>query len=217
MQSNPTFETACIRAFSKVTASISHEIKNTMAIINENAGLLDDLVMMSGGESVSAERVKGVSATITRQVKRTNAIMNHLNRFAHSADHETGQESLHDILSLTVSLTVRQAAAKNLEIGSQCPDDVQINTRLLPFHALMYLTLRLLIDHSDYEDKLAVTGTMRDGAVSVSFTAPCITEEFMTSFSKDELQALLPLLNAESRRENDCLLLTIPSVEGAET
>lgn len=36
-------ETACITTFSKVTATISHEIKNALSIINENAGLLVDL------------------------------------------------------------------------------------------------------------------------------------------------------------------------------
>ena len=31
-----------LQFFGKMTASISHEIKNVMAIINESAGLLDD-------------------------------------------------------------------------------------------------------------------------------------------------------------------------------
>jgi hypothetical protein len=31
-----------LQFFGKMTASISHEIKNVLAIINENAGLLED-------------------------------------------------------------------------------------------------------------------------------------------------------------------------------
>jgi hypothetical protein len=34
-----------LQFFGKMSASISHEIKNVMAIINENAGLLEDLTV----------------------------------------------------------------------------------------------------------------------------------------------------------------------------
>ncbi|MDJ0622833.1 MAG: hypothetical protein QNJ17_07695 [Desulfocapsaceae bacterium] len=210
MHANATAEAACIEAFSKVCASISHEIKNTMAIINENAGLLDDLVMMSGGENISAERVKAVSDTISMQVKRTNVMMNNLNRFAHSHDYETGQENLHDILTLIVSLTVRQAAQKSLEISTECSENIEINTRLLPYYALVYLTLRLLIDHSDDRDKLTVKGELQDGCVSVCFTAPCVAAQFMTDFSENQLQVLVAMLNVESRGETNSLRLVLP-------
>ena len=36
-----------LQFFGKMTASISHEIKNVLAIINENAGLLEDLALLS--------------------------------------------------------------------------------------------------------------------------------------------------------------------------
>lgn len=213
---NPTFDTACIQAFSKISASISHEIKNTMAIINENAGLLDDLVIMGGGEGVSSERVKAAADTIARQVVRTNTMMNHLNRFAHTADHDTGQESLQDIFSLIVPLTVRQAAAKNLEITAHCPENIQIHTHLLPFHSLLYLTLRLLIDHSGDADKVSIEGDLKDGMVSVNFTASCISDAFITSFSTDLMPVLLAKLKANSSSDENRLYLAFPSAAEEE-
>lgn len=209
MHANPTFDTVCIQAFSKVSASISHEIKNTMAIINENAGLLDDLVLMGGGEDgVSAERVKAAADTIARQVIRTNTLMNYLNRFAHSADYDTGEERLHDILSLIVPLTVRQAAAKNLDMSTHCPEDIKIHTHLLPLHSLLYLTLRLIIDHSTDGDTLTIEGDVKDGAVFVCFTAACISDSFLSSFSANELQILLTKLKANISRDDNQLCLT---------
>lgn len=216
MSANPTFDSACIQAFAKVSASISHEIKNTMAIINENAGLLDDLVVMGGGEGVSSERVKAAADTIARQVVRTNTMMNHLNRFAHTADHDIGQESLQQVLSLIVPLTVRQAAAKNLEISTHCPEDIQINTHLLPFHALLYLTLRLLIDHSGDADKVSIEGDLKDGMITVLYTAPCISDAFIASFSADLLPILLEKLKANSSHDENRLCLAFPSVSKEE-
>jgi len=209
MHANPTFDSVCIQAFSKVSASISHEIKNTMAIINENAGLLDDLVLMGRGEEgVSPERVKAAADAIVRQVIRTNTLMNHLNRFAHSADHDTGQQSLHDILSLIVPLTVRQAAAKNIEISFHCPEDIKILTHLLHLHSLLYLTLRLIIDHSTDSDKLSIEGDGKDGAVFVCFTAACISDSFISSYSANELQILLTKLKATISSNDNRLCLT---------
>ena len=39
-------EEAGLRFFGMMTASVSHEIKNVLAIINENAGLMSDLTQM---------------------------------------------------------------------------------------------------------------------------------------------------------------------------
>ena len=209
MHADPTFDTVCIQAFSKVSASISHEIKNTMAIINENAGLLDDLVLMRGGEDgVSPERVKAAADTIARQVIRANALMNHLNRFAHSADYDTGEESLYDILSLIVSLTVRQAKAKSLEMSTHCPENIKIHTHLLPLHSLLYLTLRLIIDHSTDAEKLTIEGDVKDGAVFVCFTAACISDSFLSHFSANELQILVTKLKAGISSDDNQLCLT---------
>jgi len=197
MQANPTYDSVCIQALAKVSASISHEIKNTMAIINENAGLLDDLVLMGGGEEgVSSERVKIAADTIARQVIRSNDLMNNLNRFAHTADYDSGSAGLNDILFLVVPLTARQAAAKNLEMSCNCPEDIKIHTHLLPLHSLLYLTLRFIIDHSSDADTLSVEGDLKAGAVVVCFSAACISDSFIERFSGSELQILLTKLKA---------------------
>ena len=36
-----------LQFFSQISASISHELKNVLGIINENAGLLEDLTLMA--------------------------------------------------------------------------------------------------------------------------------------------------------------------------
>jgi hypothetical protein len=43
---DPIAETG-LQFYGKITASVSHEIKNVLAIINENAGLLEDFTFMA--------------------------------------------------------------------------------------------------------------------------------------------------------------------------
>ncbi|MBW2430934.1 MAG: sensor histidine kinase, partial [Deltaproteobacteria bacterium] len=47
-----------LQFFSQISASISHEIKNVLAIINENAGLMEDFTLMEDrGIPIDAARL----------------------------------------------------------------------------------------------------------------------------------------------------------------
>ncbi len=48
MKNTYEVDALCVEVFSRISAAVSHEIKNTLSIINENAGLLSDLALMAG-------------------------------------------------------------------------------------------------------------------------------------------------------------------------
>jgi len=102
-----------IRFFGEISASISHEIKNVLAIINENAGLLEDMVGMSQkGMPLSTERLVGLARSIVRQVARGDGIVKRMNRFAHSADNQTETVDVGELLHFLSNLTARLAAMR---------------------------------------------------------------------------------------------------------
>ena len=73
--------------FGMVSASVSHELKNVLAILNENAGLLQDFAAMAEqGLPLDPDRIRRLAATMLGQIDRGDAIINRMNRFAHSAD-----------------------------------------------------------------------------------------------------------------------------------
>jgi light-regulated signal transduction histidine kinase (bacteriophytochrome) len=101
--------------FGEMTASISHEIKNVMAIINENAGLLEDMVAMNRkGAPFPVDRMEKLAQSVTRQIARADEIIQTMNRFAHSADRtrETVDvgETVQFMMKLTSRLTMMQGA-----------------------------------------------------------------------------------------------------------
>jgi C4-dicarboxylate-specific signal transduction histidine kinase len=76
-----------VRFFGEISASISHELKNVLAIINENAGLLADIVDLSTkGMPIAPQRLARLAQSIAGQVSRGDRIVKDMNRFAHSAD-----------------------------------------------------------------------------------------------------------------------------------
>src|SRR5210317_653059 len=92
--------------FGKVSASISHELKNVMAIISETAGLLGDLSdMASTGKPIAPDMLKSCTDSIVEEIQRGFSTIRQMNRFAHSVDTPAESVNLMDILDLTINLS----------------------------------------------------------------------------------------------------------------
>ncbi|MCJ7596564.1 MAG: sensor histidine kinase, partial [Desulfobacterales bacterium] len=75
---------AGLQFFGKISASISHEIKNVMAIITESAGLMEDLtVLAEKGMPIDPQRLKTHAGKIMTQIRRADEIIKNMNRFSH--------------------------------------------------------------------------------------------------------------------------------------
>jgi hypothetical protein len=79
----------------KITASVTHEIANSLAIILESAGLLSDILSLSQeGDFPHREKFQRVLGNINDQVKRGVDISSRLNQFAHSMDEPLAEVNL---------------------------------------------------------------------------------------------------------------------------
>jgi signal transduction histidine kinase len=108
----------CERQFvGAVCASLSHEIKNCLAIINENAGLMGDLALMAGqGRPADPERQARIAASVQKQVVRADQLVRNLNRFAHSGDLESRPPELADSIAFVQTLFERTATNSGLRL-----------------------------------------------------------------------------------------------------
>ncbi len=187
-----TTDRACVQVFAKISASISHEIKNTLSIINENAGLLDDFAQMADeGSGVAVERVLGVTRTIAKQVDRSNIIMKNLSRFAHSTDSYLAHANLRETLTLMVTLTDRQAAMKNITTTLECPADIAFSGYLIVLESLIYLTLLSLFKVSTENSSLIIE--VRDTApdITICFTINQAIDQPFATYPDSEQKLLL--------------------------
>lgn len=142
---------AGLQFFGKMTASISHEIKNALAIINENAGLLEDFALMAGeGKPVNPERLQNLAMAVTKQIRRADGIIKNLNRFAHSVDEPVAQVNLSDLVKLLAFLCERPATMRGVSLepnsGSR---PVLITTNPFFLMALIWLCLEFVIDSGE--------------------------------------------------------------------
>jgi signal transduction histidine kinase len=103
----------------KITAGITHEMKNVFAIIQESSGLLEDILDITENDIFPhKERFKKTLDGIHRQIQRGIHIATHLNRFAHSSDNCPTILDLNEITEHMVLLTSRFAWLKNVVLES---------------------------------------------------------------------------------------------------
>jgi len=126
-----------------MSACVSHEIKNHLAIINEQAGLLGDLLfMVEQGRSLDTARVTGLAQDISRQVSRADQAVKNLNRLAHSVDEPRCLVDLNETLGLIVSISQRIASVKGVRLEMDFPtSSVQVESS--PFFLMCIVFLYL--------------------------------------------------------------------------
>ena len=107
----------------KITASMTHEIKNTLAIIQESSGLLSDLITLSQeGSFPHKDKFLRVLGNINDQVNRGVDITTRLNQFAHSMDEPLISVNVADLLGRVVLLMRRLAKRQGIELTAEAAD-----------------------------------------------------------------------------------------------
>lgn len=135
---------AGLQFFGKMCASISHDIKNVLAVINENAGLLEDLCLMAEkGRPIEPVRLKRLAGDVQEQIRRGDRIVTGMNRFAHSADAPNVDVDLSEMADLLAALAVRFAAANGVRVQVMSPSRGKVRITTSPFMLLNLMWLCL--------------------------------------------------------------------------
>lgn len=134
--------------FGAITASVTHELNNVMAIIEQVNGLLEDLVAgAQGGGTIASEKIASIQARITKQVDRGVGIIKRLNAFAHSVDELVRSFDLSSLLSDLTALCERFAMLRKQKLEFQAPVGA-VMLRNNPYHVELatYLSLKLVME-----------------------------------------------------------------------
>lgn len=173
MTHNATEPREGLQFFGRISASVSHEIKNVFAVINEAAGLMKDFTLMAErGMPIQPDRLASAADTIQGQVRRGDSIVKNMNAFSHSADDGVRETDLVELLELTVGLTTRFADMKqvNLSMG----DCEAVSMRVSPFDLmrLLHTSMAAALDSLAAGDSLVVCVKPVEGGASFSLASP---------------------------------------------
>ena len=204
-----------LQFFGRISASISHEIKNVLAIVNENAGLLEDLTLMADrGKPLDPARLKIMAAAVKKQVGRADVIIKNMNRFAHSIDQIITTVDLDQTIELVIALTDRFAAMRGVKVDLQLPSS-PLTIPTAPFYLmnLLCLCLDFSMSASGDEKRVELVVEETENSVRIRFRRLAgLTEELLETFPSDREKNLLDVLaanlTAEHGREEIALRLS---------
>ncbi len=201
--------------FGQMSASSTHEIKNTLSIINESAGLLDDLsVMAQKGHPLSFERINDISKKITRQVKRTDLVVQKLNRFSHSVDHAEEivdiEETVHFVLHLVSRLIDMQDAVFDVKAPLS---PMRVTTSLFYLENAIWRAIEMACFAVQGKREIGISFGTDPKSPSIWFLMEMAKKDIMDDlFGSKKDRALLAHLDLsiEKNNENNCFGLVWP-------
>ncbi|MCU0694078.1 MAG: hypothetical protein MUF54_22020 [Polyangiaceae bacterium] len=143
--SNRPLRQSDLAFFGATTASVSHELKNVITIINESAGLLQDFALAAErGKPLDPQRVKKTSLDIGRNVGRAVEIINRLNRFAHSVDEPFRALDVSRLVLDVAALSVRMAGLGGRQINAVVPEAAMtVTTYPFALHQILLQAIRI--------------------------------------------------------------------------
>lgn len=157
-----------LRYVARVTASMSHEMKNVLAIINENCGLLEDLSFAAKkGAPIEPDRLDRTCRQMAKQIERADAILKTMSRYAHSFDHPEEPVDLHDLCQLVATLAGRLAAMRRVTLAVEKTEaHCMVHKHPFALQALLWQCLELAIGTAS--EGCTLTLTPQAAAVTIA-------------------------------------------------
>lgn len=198
--------------YSKVSASISHEIKNSLAVLNESAGYLEDVTLMAKkGMNVNMERLESLAGTMLKQVQRSNAIVNNMNRLAHSLDDPASQIDLNPLLELMISLSERTTVTRGFKVSAASSDAaVTITTHPFFLENLIWLILDFAMTVTGDAKTIAMLPLKTESGVAINFTGlKKLTKSALHDFQTEPVRRMLSMLNGTLQADENKSIITL--------
>jgi len=184
----------------KMTASVTHEIKNVLAVIRENAGLMEDLIAMGerkGG--VDPARIQSLAEKIGKQAMKADDIVQNMNRFAHSMDDFVTDVDLGKALDLLAALSGRLAIVRGVTLQTRLPDaPVWIKTYPIFLETLLWGCLDFAMDKAREDKQLGITvAQTKKEFVQIRIAGIDAADLCASGFSLERCEAIRRILGAE--------------------
>lgn len=211
------FDYDSLAFFGSVNASISHELKNIMAIISETAGLLNDLSEMAKkGTSIEPDMLTSSTDSIIEEIQRGYTTIRQMNRFSHSADTPIGSIDLMEVLDLVRHLSGYLSYAGKMNLHPGDGDASIVHTSPFILQALIYqAVVRAFQDKGPGAELDISVQPGGDSAWRILFEG--FSNKAFESFHDDRIKRMATLIGVSIHwdRAADRLEINVPvSMEG---
>ena len=206
------FEIENLAFFGKVNASISHELKNIMAIISETAGLLTDLSEMARkGKPIELDMLTESTQSIIEEIQRGFMTIRQMNQFSHSVDTPVASLDLREILTLVKHLLGYLSFAGEMRINSVDGDSPIVQTCPFILQTIIYETAVRIFQETGSGAHLNVSIRSRDDlAWQILFEGLGMTK--FDGLPEDDIKRMAASIGVSIyfNSSKDCLEIQVP-------
>jgi len=183
--------------FGRISASISHELKNIFAIISETAGLLSDLTALAEkGKKLDLHMFKTCSQDIEEEIQRGFVTIKKMNTFSHSMDTPLKKVNVMDVVELMINISGFLSYASKVRVNP--PEDAAAMILTYPFRLqhLIYQALVFAFKTAGPEAEIQVSiCPEKDGSSRITFSD--FGELQAGQFPVDEIIAIADSIEAK--------------------
>ena len=178
-----------LASLGKMLAGYSHELKNHLAIINESAGLMDDLLEMGSiDDEQSVQRFKKSISLIWERINQADTMAKYMNSFAHKMDIPVSSFDVNELLNEELAFLERffliKSASLQKDLQSDLPS-VRNNPSLLQFVIFAYI--HRIIAGIDSGGEIAVSSQLKGQDILIIIEASNIPASAIDQDSSDEV------------------------------
>jgi two-component system, NtrC family, sensor kinase len=112
-----------LSSIGRLAAGVAHEINNPMAIVNEKAGLMQDLIQYTS-DFPEKEKFLSLINAILQSVQRCRSITHRLLGFARRMEVQIEVLDLNEVLQETLTFLEKEALYRNLELRLNLAQDL---------------------------------------------------------------------------------------------
>jgi len=183
--------------FGKVNASISHELKNILAIISEAAGLLNDLTKMARKDgNFELDMIQTCSQDIVEEVQRGFATIKQMNTFSHSVDDSLKRMNLIEVLDLMIHVAGFLSFAGKVRFDPPAEAAPIILTCPWRLQNLIYQALIYAFESVGPDGTIQVSlHPQKDGSARITFSG--LGTKSARTFPVDQTRQIAASINAE--------------------
>jgi len=189
--------------FGKINASISHELKNILAIISEAAGLLQDLTEMAAkGQKFELEMLKTCSQDIVEEIQRGFTTIKQMNTFSHSVDDPLKSVNLIEVLKLMIDLAGFLSFASQVRFDPPQDEAAMVSSCPFRLQNLVYHTLVFAFKSVGVDGEIQVAVHREpDGSARIAFSG--LGTKGDLPFPSEETKNVATSIGAEIRMADD--------------
>lgn len=147
---------------------MTHELRNVLAVIGESAGLMEDLLAVSGSDSSRyREKLERIITRILNQVQRGTALAAGLNRFAHSPESRGASLDFHEMLEQLATVTAWLGREKRVSLRVRQAGPVKLAADPVKVQMVVFAALEAVVSLAPHVQSVELAAVQRGETAAV--------------------------------------------------